>query len=138
VSLFDFDELSLVLENSYAVSLLRSPNAAFTISFLYKYFKQTPRTSIPRSDLEEYLDNYIEGLRELTSHKFSGVKEYLTQWADEKHRLILLMRTWAASSRSVCNQVEYWLPWSEWKIKGCRSSAPFSAHPGSVVGSRSG
>ncbi len=87
---FDYDILTQTFATSAAIRVLRSPNVALTLSFLYQQFKQSQRPTIPYPQLLERLEGYIEGVNELLPEKdrYSNAKDYLRQWASEEQRLI--------------------------------------------------
>jgi hypothetical protein len=87
MSSFDYDILDQTLTTSAAIRILRSPNAALVLSFLYKQFKQSYQLPvIPYVQLLERLDAYIETVNEELPdrERYGGsAKEYLKGWAND-------------------------------------------------------
>lgn len=85
----DHNQLAFDLANAVSVKLLRTPHAAFILSFLYREFKQPGRVIIPHSTLVETLDDYLEILRVDAPDRYPGAATtYLRQWCDEEHRFL--------------------------------------------------
>ena len=79
----DYDRIKHELENSPSLKLLRSRNAPLILSFLYKQFKARSRISIPQSELETKLGDYLEFLEEIDTNAYPrSPKEYLNEWCD--------------------------------------------------------
>ena len=79
----DYDQIKHELENSPSLKLLRSRNAPLILSFLYKQFKVRSRISIPQSELETKLGDYLEFLEEIDTNAYPrSPKEYLNEWCD--------------------------------------------------------
>ena len=68
----DHNQLAFDLTNAVSVKLLRTPHAAFILSFLYREFKQPGRLTIPHSTLVETLDDYLEILRVEAPDRYPG------------------------------------------------------------------
>ncbi|HCF29529.1 MAG TPA: DUF3375 domain-containing protein [Cyanobacteria bacterium UBA11049] len=79
----DYDRIKLELEKSPSLKLLRSRNAPLILSFLYKQFKVRSQISIPQSELETKLGDYLEFLQEIDTNAYPrSPKEYLNEWCD--------------------------------------------------------
>jgi hypothetical protein len=61
---WDLSETLRLLDNP-AVRLLRSPNAALTLTFLHRAFKEHHAISVPESHLRARLENFLEEPRNL-------------------------------------------------------------------------
>ena len=80
----EHDHIKRELE-SPSVKLLRSRMAPLILSFLHGQFKASRRTTIPKSELEEKLGDYLEFLRETKLDTYPrSPKEYLNEWCEEQ------------------------------------------------------
>ncbi len=101
---FDYDILAQTLVTSAATRILRSPNAALILSFLYQQFKQAQRSTVPYLQLLERLESHIEGVNDLLAEKDQypiNAKDYLRQWASEEQRLIRIYAQGSAAEEVV-------------------------------------
>lgn len=81
----EFNEINQLLEVP-AVKLLRSPNAAMVLGFLYRAFKKSLRTTVPEGELRSLLEVYLVELRENEPEAFPDTAtNYLATWRDEQH-----------------------------------------------------
>lgn len=91
----EYDRIKYELENSPSLKLLRSRNAPLILSFLYRQFKVRERLSIPQSELETRLGDYLEFLQETHANDYPRPpKEYLNAWCEEQ----LLRKTFEPGS----------------------------------------
>ncbi|MEO1290676.1 MAG: DUF3375 family protein, partial [Chloroflexota bacterium] len=82
----DFHQLDHHTLKSPSIQLLRSPNAALIISFLYDNFRQDPLPSIDYITLRDTLAQYLDDLRDQYRDRFRlSADAYLRQWADADH-----------------------------------------------------
>lgn len=80
----EYDRIKYELE-SPSFKLLRSRNAPLILSFLHRQFKQRERISIPKSELETRLGDYLEFLQETLSDTHPrSPNEYLNAWCEEQ------------------------------------------------------
>ena len=78
-----YEEIKYQLDNSVAMKLLRSRNAALTLSFLYEQFKKNQQVSILQIDLEMKLVEHLDFLQEYHEEEhFRTSKEYLNDWCN--------------------------------------------------------
>ncbi|MCC6972500.1 MAG: DUF3375 family protein [Anaerolineae bacterium] len=101
---FDHDILLQTLSTSAAVRVLRSPNAALMLSFLYYQFKQSQRPTVPYLQLVERLEAYIEVVNEPLPEKERypvNAKDYLRQWASDEQRLLRIYAQGSAAEEVV-------------------------------------
>lgn len=85
----EYDRIKYELENSPSFKLLRSRSAPLILSFLHRQFKQRERISIPRSELETRLGDYLEFLEETLSDAYPrSPNEYLNAWCEQQLLLI--------------------------------------------------
>lgn len=81
----EHDRIQHELENSPSLKLLRSHSAPLILSFLHKQFKVRERISIPQSELETKLEDYLEFLQQTQPDTYSrSPKEYLNAWCEER------------------------------------------------------
>ncbi len=55
----DYEQIKYEVETSPTLKLVKSPNAAFVVSFLHKQFKVAHRVSVAQLELEEKLEDYL-------------------------------------------------------------------------------
>lgn len=80
----EYDRIQHELENSPSLKLLRSHSAPLILSFLHKQFKVRERISIPQSELETKLEDYLDFLQQTQPDTYSrSPKEYLNAWCKE-------------------------------------------------------
>lgn len=85
----DYDQLAYDLQNAPGIRLLKADHAALIIGFLHRQFKREQRIAIPLPELAERLANTLEALNEQAPGSYPRpAHSYLTEWADEHHRLI--------------------------------------------------
>jgi Protein of unknown function (DUF3375) len=90
----EYEQIKHELKTSAALKLLRSPNAALVLSFLYQQFKVTQRISVSQIELETKLGDYLDFLREIYPEAYPrSPKEYLSEWCDDQ----LLRKTFDSS-----------------------------------------
>lgn len=83
----ELEQLLACWSGSPAVSLLRSPNAAFLCDFLNRTFKQPARVSIPHSELIAELRAYQDELADSYPAALpSSAESYLAVWCREESR----------------------------------------------------
>ncbi|HZN02557.1 MAG TPA: DUF3375 family protein [Candidatus Polarisedimenticolia bacterium] len=83
----ELDALKAYLDTSPALKLLKSPNAAYIIDFLYRTFKRSNRITVRTSDLQSSLDDYREGLHETYPDALADKAEnYLATWCSGETR----------------------------------------------------
>jgi hypothetical protein len=99
---FQYRSLSLFLQQSLSMRLLRSGHAAMSISFLYKTFRQQNLLTIPMAELTQKLADYMANLGFLeegeeqhslsyvSSDYFERADTYLKRWADEDNRFVTI------------------------------------------------
>ena len=99
---FQYRTLSLFLQQSLSMRLLRSGHAAMSISFLYKMFRQQNLIAIPMAELTQKLADYMANLGFLeegeeqhslsyvSSDYFERADTYLKRWADEDNRFVTI------------------------------------------------
>ncbi len=96
----NYDELKILLATAPSVKLLRSRNAALTMSFLYNAFKINEKLIITHHDLVTRLADYMESLnfmeeeeesmqRELSFEDYVGrARRYIDEWCNEENRYL--------------------------------------------------
>lgn len=85
---WDLAETSQLLAHP-AVRLLRSPNAAFTLTFLHRAFKEHQNVSVPESHLRARLENFLDEARVLEPGSFpQTAADYLSAWSGEEQLLL--------------------------------------------------
>ncbi len=81
----EYDRIKYELDNSPSFKLLRAVNAPLILSFLHQQFKANRRISIPNSELESKLRDYLEFLQETVAEPYPrSAVEYLKAWCDEQ------------------------------------------------------
>lgn len=81
----EYEQIKHELKTAAAVKLLRSPNAALIVSFLYRQFKATQRVSVAQLELETKLGDYLDFLQEIHPEAYPrSPKEYLSEWCDDQ------------------------------------------------------
>ena len=85
---WDFSETRRLLDHP-AVRLLRSGNAALTLTFLHRAFKEHHAIAIPESQLRARLENFLDEARELEAGAFTQTSaDYLTAWCGAEQLLL--------------------------------------------------
>jgi len=85
---WDLSETQRLLDNP-AVRLLRSPNGAFTLTFLHRAFKEHHAISVPESHLRARLENFLEEVRALLPGSYpQTASEYLANWCGDEQLLL--------------------------------------------------
>ncbi len=79
----NYFEVKNKIKSSPAVKLLKKDSAPLVISFLHKRFKVTRKITIPFSEIEESLTDYIEELYEVKEIHNSPPSVYLRHWIEE-------------------------------------------------------
>ena len=83
----DLDALKAYLDTSPALKLLKSPNAAYIIDFLFRAFKKAGRITVRMSDLQASLDEYREALHEAYPEALADKGDsYLSTWCSGETR----------------------------------------------------
>lgn len=81
------EQLVAYIQTSPAITLLRSPNAAYILHFLYCQFKRPGKLVLPLSELQEALTNYCELLHESYPEALRDRPEqYLSSWCSGESR----------------------------------------------------
>jgi hypothetical protein len=85
---WDLSEAQRLIEHP-AARLLRSPNAALTLTFLHRAFKDHHSISVPESRLRARLENFLEEAR---VHRPGGytqtAADYLAGWCGNEQLLL--------------------------------------------------
>jgi hypothetical protein len=85
---WDLSETQRLLDNP-AVRLLRSPNGAFTLTFLHRAFKEHHVISVPESHLRARLENFLEEVHALLPGSYpQTASEYLAIWCGDEQLLL--------------------------------------------------
>jgi translation elongation factor EF-Ts len=110
----EYSQIKYELKNSATLRLLRSTNADFILSFLYRQFKHGQQISIEQSILESKLSDYIELLHDNLEVESFGrsAKEYLSDWCESK----ILRKTFNNSDDaifSLTSEAEKAIAWME-------------------------
>jgi uncharacterized membrane-anchored protein YhcB (DUF1043 family) len=72
-----------------AVRLLRSPNAALTLTFLHRAFKEQQNISVSESQLRARLENFLDDAREQRPGAYTQTApDYLSAWCGSEHLLL--------------------------------------------------
>lgn len=72
-----------------AVRLLRSPNAALTLAFLHRAFKEHHAIAVPESHLRARLDNFLDEARAQRPGAYAQTAaEYLASWCGSEQLLL--------------------------------------------------
>jgi len=88
VSSWDLAEAHRLLENP-AVRVLRSPNAAFVLTFLHRAFKEHHSIAVPESHLRARLENFLDEVRAEQSDAMPQAStDYLNSWCGPDHLLL--------------------------------------------------
>lgn len=83
-SKFDRQTLQLLRNRNRAWRLLASPNAPFTISFLYQAFIASNTRTAAQNDLAARLEDHLREARDAGVDLPQSAEAYLDDWADEK------------------------------------------------------
>jgi hypothetical protein len=93
-----YEQIKYELENSTALKLLRSHNAALVLSFLHQQFKSNQHISIAQIELETKLGDFIEYLQNDDVENYpQSAKKYLSDWCDDR----LLTKTFESGDEPV-------------------------------------
>jgi hypothetical protein len=85
---WDLSETQRLLDNP-AVRLLRSQNAALTLTFLHRAFKEHHAISVPESHIRARLENFLEEARLLHPGAYpQSASDYLGIWCGEEQLLL--------------------------------------------------
>lgn len=85
----EHDRIQYVLKSEPSLKLLRSDNAPFILSFLYREFKQSQRISIPLGELVERLEDFLDNLNERQPGIYPRMAQaYLETWCDDEHQYL--------------------------------------------------
>jgi hypothetical protein len=98
---FQYRELSVFLQQSPAVKMLRSSHAAMSISFLYKMFRGAGKPTIPLEALTHRLSDYLStiGFMDEGDAQFPGylgqdyydrAAIYIKRWAEDENRYLYI------------------------------------------------
>lgn len=72
-----------------AVRLVRSPNAALTLTFLHRAFKEHHAIAVPESHLRARLENFLDHARAIRPGAFQQTAaEYLSAWCGNEQLLL--------------------------------------------------
>ncbi len=110
----EYSQIKYELKNSATLRVLRSTNADFILSFLYRQFKHGQQISIEQSILESKLSDYIELLHDNLEVESFGrsAKEYLSDWCESR----ILRKTFNNSDNAVfslTSEAEKAIAWME-------------------------
>lgn len=84
----EYEKIKYDLINSYEIKLITKNNAPLILSFLHYQFKKKGKITIPESELETKLEDYLEYLREREPEAYPRTpKEYLTHWCEKDNLL---------------------------------------------------
>jgi len=79
----NYQEVKLLLEHP-AVNLLRAQNSAMLLGFLHRVFKAQHRVTVPESQIQPLLENYLEEIRTAEPDAYPmSPGQYLTSWCEE-------------------------------------------------------
>src|SRR5580704_10707400 len=85
---WDFSETLRLIDHP-AVRLLRSQNAALTLTFLHRAFKEHQAISVPESHLRARLENFLDEAREQRPGAYTQTAaDYLSAWCGNEHVLL--------------------------------------------------
>ena len=85
---WDFTETQRLMDHA-AVRLLRSPNAALTLTFLHRAFKEHHAIAVPESHLRARLDNFLDEARAQRPGAYAQTAaEYLAAWCGNEQLLL--------------------------------------------------
>jgi len=98
---FRYRELSVFLQQSPAVKLMRSNHAAMVVSFLYKMFRAAGVAVLPLEALTHKLSDYLAAIGfmdeaettatdYLTQDYYDRASLYIKRWAEEENRYIYI------------------------------------------------
>lgn len=88
VAAWDVAETRRLLEYP-AVRVVRSPNAAFTLTFLHRAFKEHQAISVPESHLRARLENFLDEVRSDAPDAMPQTSvDYLAAWCGPEHLLL--------------------------------------------------
>ncbi|HEY4087494.1 MAG TPA: DUF3375 domain-containing protein [Bryobacteraceae bacterium] len=88
VAAWDIAETQRLIDHP-AVRLLRSPNGAFTLTFLHRAFKEHQAISVPESHLRARLENFLDEAREQRPGAYTQTAaDYLSAWCGNEHVLL--------------------------------------------------
>jgi uncharacterized membrane-anchored protein YhcB (DUF1043 family) len=88
ITAWDLSETQRLIEHP-AARLLRSPNAALTLTFLHRAFKEHHAISVPESHLRARLDNILDEARTLRPGAYTQTAaEYLVAWCGTEQLLL--------------------------------------------------
>lgn len=88
VATWDFSETQRLIDHP-AVKLLRSQNAALTLTFLHRAFKEHHAVAVPESHLRARLDNFLDEARALRPGAYAQTAaEYLAAWCGPEQLLL--------------------------------------------------
>jgi hypothetical protein len=99
---FSFHHMLQFLQQSPALKLLRSGNAAMCVTFLYKQFREQNVISIPLQELSFHLADYLVALNYFDAEQPEPTLDilgmdyqeramiYLNRWASEENKFILI------------------------------------------------
>lgn len=93
-----YEQVKNIIKNSPTVKMLRSTNAAMTISFLHNQFRENNEQPISNSILVQKLADYLDELNyqdeedlELSSLNMDSIdkaRKYIEQWTNEDNRYL--------------------------------------------------
>jgi len=87
-SAWDISETQRLVDHA-AVRLLRSSNAALTLTFLHRAFKEHHTISVPESHLRARLENFLDEARRHSPGAYSqNASEYLASWCGTEQLLL--------------------------------------------------
>jgi len=87
-SAWDISETQRLVDHA-AVRLLRSSNAAITLTFLHRAFKEHHTISVPESHLRARLENFLDEARRHFPGSYSqSASEYLASWCGTEQLLL--------------------------------------------------
>ncbi len=87
-AIWDLSETQRLIEHP-AVRLLRSTNAAFTLTFLHRAFKEHHAVAVPESHLRARLENFLDEARSTRPDAYAqAATEYLAAWCGSEQLLL--------------------------------------------------
>src|SRR5258708_19669815 len=87
-TVWDLAETQRLIEHP-AARLLRSPNAALTLTFLHRALKEHHAISVPESHLRARLENFLEEARSIAPGSYTQTaSDYLAIWCGEEQLLL--------------------------------------------------
>lgn len=98
---FQYRELSVFLQQSPAVKMLRSSHAAMGISFLYKMFRGAGKPTIPLEELTHKLSDYLSAIGFMDEAEvqlpgylgqdyYDRAATYIKRWAEDENRYLYI------------------------------------------------